>query len=265
MIKYPEINKVFLKIGPLEFRWYGLSYAAGIILGLYFIKNRLKKQHGFTSDQVYSLINYVIIGILAGGRLAYILIYDLRYYIKNPSKIIYFWQGGMSYHGAAIGVLAAVAYLCYKNKKNLLGVLDLIAIGSTFGLFLGRIANFINGELYGRASSVPWAMVFPDSDGIPRHPSQLYEGFFEGVVLFLLLFTLMKYCRLKQGQLFALYMFFYGLFRFFIEFYREPDKQLGSIVSFITMGQLLCTVMILSGLILFIIIRKYRPDNSPAV
>jgi len=250
MIRYPEINPYIFKLGSLEVRWYGLAYILGILLGFKLIAKYLKSNLGFTKDEVYDFITYIIIGVMIGGRVGYIIFYDIFYYLNNLPEIIAFWHGGMSYHGGALGVVFSTAIYCKRHKKNFLGVMDLIGVGSTIGIGLGRITNFINAELVGRVTNVPWAMIFPQ-DRVARHPSQLYEAFFEGLVLFVVLYLIMRFIKLKHGGLFALYLIFYGLFRFFLEFFREPDIQLGYIVSFLTAGQILCLVMVVHGVLIY--------------
>lgn len=243
------INPIFLQIGPLQLRWYGLAYILGLALGLLTIKKTLQHLQFSRNDQ-WDLMTYAMIGILLGGRLGYILFYDLSFYLQNPGEIVALWHGGMAYHGGALGCLLAVILFCKHKQKPLLNVLDALGLASTLGIFMGRIANFINGELYGRITTLPWGMVFPTGGPFPRHPSQLYEAFFEGLVLFFLLKWASKKA-LKPGQLFGLYLSFYGIFRFYLEFFREPDAQLGFIVGSLTMGQLLCLLMIGTGFILF--------------
>ena len=262
MITYPAIDPIAFQMGPLAVRWYGLSYLTGIFLGYLFIKDDLIRQFKWSKDTVLDLFSWMVFGVMLGGRFGYVLIYDFTYFIHHPSHIFAIWEGGMSYHGAAFGAMTAMILFSRKMKVSSLFVLDLLGIGSCFGLFLGRLANFVNGELFGRVTSVSWGMVFPNGGPLPRHPSQLYESFFEGIVLFSLLFLIRKTVKLKEGQLFGAYLFFYGLFRFGIEFFREPDVQLGAVVSFFSMGQILCLIMMGSG-VLWVGICQGRQRSSP--
>jgi phosphatidylglycerol:prolipoprotein diacylglycerol transferase len=260
VIAYPQIDPVLISFGPFAVRWYGLMYLLGICLGYVLVKKDLYQRLNFDFDQILNNATYLVLGIIFGGRLGYILFYDLPFYLKNPLEIIAVWHGGMSYHGAAIGCLLALVLYGWLHKKKLLIMLDLLGFASTIGLGLGRIGNFINGELYGRVTDVPWAMVFPYSDHLPRHPSQLYEAFLEGLVLFLILLFLKKRANLKNGQLFGAYLFFYGSFRFCLEFFRQPDAQVGLFINYFSMGQILCLIMIVAGLSLFIY-RQHKPEN----
>ncbi|MFC1770510.1 prolipoprotein diacylglyceryl transferase [Candidatus Margulisiibacteriota bacterium] len=251
MIQYPNINPTIIKLGPISLRWYGVAYIIGILGSFKFAESYFKRKLNFTSDQITNLMLYTILAIIIGGRLGYILIYDLPYYLQNPKNIFSVWQGGMSFHGGALGCFITFIIYGLIHQKNVFSMIDILGVGSTIGNILGRLANFINGELYGRITTVPWAMVFPGGGAVGRHPSQLYEAFFEGIVLFAILYLLLKWDKLKPGQLFGIYLFLYGLFRFVIEFFREPDKQMGYLFGWMTAGQLLCLVMVVSGLCLF--------------
>lgn len=250
MIPYPNIDPVLIKIGFIQIRWYGLSYIVGLLLSFHMIKKPFLRL-GVSVDHVMNLMTYSILGVILGGRFGYIIFYHLSHYIQNPLDIFAVWKGGMSYHGAAIGLM--VTFICYARylKRNPLDFLDLLGLGAPFAVFLGRLANFINGELYGRVTDVPWAMIFPNGGAVPRHPSQLYEAFFEGIVLGLILWLLYKKNVLKSGQLFGCYLFFYGLFRFCIEFFREPDTQIGFVFASFSMGQVLCVVMMGLGVLFY--------------
>lgn len=188
----------------------------------------------------------IILGIIIGGRLGYVLLYDPAYYFSHPTEIIAIWKGGMAFHGGAIGAFAATIVTCKKNKTSIHKGLDLLAICATPGLFFGRIANFINGELYGRPTSIAWGMIFPTGGNIPRHPSQLYEATLEGLGLFILLFLILKYAY-KEGRIFSIFVIGYGIIRFFIEFTRAPDAHLGLLALSLSMGQYLSIAMILAG------------------
>ncbi|MFC1754204.1 prolipoprotein diacylglyceryl transferase [Thermoproteota archaeon] len=253
-----KINPEIVRIGPFSIKWYGLAYVSGLAVGVLIIKNRLKTRLGFSSDEIVSGLIYHTVGIILGGRIGYILFYNLPYYLSNPVSMPAVWKGGMSFHGALLGSGIALWLFSRKYVKSLPGILDLTALASTIGLFLGRIANFINGELYGRVTSVWWAVIFPNGGMVTRHPSQLYEAFFEGVVLFVILYGLDKYARLKEGQLLAVFLVGYGVFRFFIEYFREPDPQVGYVMLGLTLGQLLCIMLVLLGVGIFSYLVKKR-------
>jgi len=249
----PHLNPNFISIGPISIKWYGMMYLLGIIGGYLLIKKDLYQRLNFNFDELLNNAFYIMLGIILGGRIGYVLLYDLPYYFHHPFESMAIWHGGMSYHGGAIGCVIALIIYAKINKKNIWILLDLLGIGSTIGLGLGRIGNFINGELYGRVTQVPWGMIFPLApDHFARHPSQLYEAFLEGLVLLLILWFIKKYLRLHDGQLFAIYLCLYGIFRTCLEFFREPDPQLGLFFGIISMGQLLCFLMITLGIILWI-------------
>ncbi len=247
MIIYPKINPVFLAMGPIELRWYGLAYVVGIVGAAFLLRKEFKNRLDLTTDDLLNVITYLILGILIGGRLGYILFYDPIYYMTHWVKCLAIWEGGMSYHGGALGAMTAVLMFAKHFRKNAWILLDLLGVGSTIGIALGRLSNFINGELYGRVSSVPWAMVFPNGGPLPRHPSQLYEAGLEGVLLFAILYTLLKRAQLKSGVLFGLYVVGYGTIRFGLEFLREPDAQIGLVWGLVSIGQMLSLCMIVAG------------------
>ncbi len=254
---FPNIDPIALEIGPLVIRWYALSYVVGIMLGYVYVNwlDRLQaKREGiatYFSDKARDdLIMYAVLGIILGGRLGYILFYNFPYYIDNPMHILRVWEGGMSFHGGLLGIFVAYYLFARKYQLKWLRIMDYLAVATPIGLFFGRLANFINGELYGRITDSNWGMVFPHSDGMPRHASQLYEATFEGLVLFIILFLVATRTRALQyvGLVGGLFLAGYGISRFGIEFFREPDAQLGFIVGSLSMGQLLCVPMIAVGL-----------------
>lgn len=253
-LPFPEIDPVAIHLGPLAIRWYALAYVAGILAGWAWAM-RVVKTHRASWPPVYArlqvddLVTFVILGIILGGRLGYVLFYNLPYYLANPADILAVWKGGMSFHGGAIGVMLAFALYCRRNALSFLRVGDVVAFSVPFGLFFGRIANFINGELYGRITTHPWGMVFPMGGPEPRHPSQLYEAVLEGPVLFLFLlfFSRTSYFTRYPGMLGALFLMGYAVLRFGVEFVREPDAQLGFLWGGATMGQLLCIGMFALG------------------
>jgi len=255
MLEYPHINPVALQIGPIHIFWYGILYVVSFLSAWALAKYRISSkgnQTGWTSKQLENLILYCVIGVLIGGRLGYVIFYNFTDFLHNPLEIFAIWQGGMAFHGGLIGVIIAAYLFAWKNHKTFLGVADFLAPLTPIGLACGRIGNFINGELWGRVTNVPWAMVFPTGGSMPRHPSQLYEIFLEGIVLFVIIWFYSAKPR-ARGQVSALFLFFYGVFRVFIEFFREPDPQLGFIAfNWLTMGELLSLPMIIGGIALYI-------------
>ena len=241
-MQYPQINPIAIQIGPIAIHWYGLAYLAGIITASLLLKNVFSKtisnKKGLYTDFIFN----TFLSIIIGGRLGYVFLYDLKYFLFNPLKIMALWEGGMSFHGGLIGIAISAYIFAKQHQKKYLALTDLIALGAPIGLFFGRIANFINAELVGRPSTVPWAMVFPNHGNIPRHPSQLYEALFEGLILWIILYILSKK-SLKTGTLSALFLMLYSLIRFAIEFFRAPDPQIDLLWGNLTLGQYLCIPM----------------------
>lgn len=247
MIPYPNIDPVFLRLGPLQFRWYGLMYLLGLTAAYFIIKARAASRNiALTSAQLYDLIVYAAIGVFAGGRLGYTLFYNFPYYIEHPLKIFAVWEGGMSFHGGLIGTIIAIWIFCRRRGFSAYTIADLVAITVPIGLGLGRIGNFINGELYGRPTDVPWCMVFPGAGPECRHPSQLYEAALEGGLLFVLLWFIGRRST-PPGTALWTFITGYGLCRIVVEFFREPDYHLGFILGAFSMGQLLSLPMFLVG------------------
>tara|TARA_B110000037_G_scaffold210120_1_gene260051 strand:- start:1729 stop:2502 length:774 start_codon:yes stop_codon:yes gene_type:complete len=246
-----NFDPVALQILSLEIRWYSLAYIFGIILGWIYCKKKLiKDQHilGLFDD----FITYLILGVILGGRIGYALFYNLKYYLENPFEILIIWNGGMSFHGGLIGVIVASQLFSRKHKVNQFIFLDLVALSAPIGIFFGRVANFINSELIGRATDLPWSVQFILVDNIKRHPSQLYEAFFEGIILFFLLGCFFKKNYLENpGKISALFLIFYSLFRFLAEFFRSPDPQIGYLILNLTLGQLISVIFLAAGLLLF--------------
>ncbi len=244
-----NFDPVAIEILSLEIRWYSLSYIIGILIGWYLAKKF------FISKNIYhrfdDYITFVIIGLILGGRFGYVLFYNLNFYINNPFDILKLWQGGMSFHGGVLGIIIASIIFAKKNDDNIFEYLDVVALVSPIGIFFGRISNFINSELYGSITNVPWAVTFIQVDNLPRHPSQLYEALLEGLILFLILIYFKNKFLNKPGLISGLFLIFYSIFRFFVEFYRVPDEQLGYIFLNLSMGQVISLIFILSGLILF--------------
>ena len=246
-----NFDPVAFQILSLEIRWYSLAYIIGIILGWTYCKKKLIKDQ-YILDLFDDFITYLIIGVILGGRVGYALFYNLKYFLENPVEILMVWNGGMSFHGGLIGVIVASQLFSRKHKVNHFIFLDLVALSAPIGIFFGRIANFINSELIGRATELPWSVQFVLIDNIKRHPSQLYEAFFEGIILFLLLRHFFKKNYLKNpGKISALFLIFYSLFRFFVEFFRTPDPQIGYLVLNLTLGQLISVLFLVTGALLF--------------
>lgn len=261
MLTYPQIDPVIFSIGPLQVRWYGLMYVLGFIATMALVKYQIKKFHYKELDSQFENLNMVlIISLVLGGRLGYVLFYNLPYYLKHPSEIVATWQGGMSFHGALLGIVAAGLIFCRRKKLDFWRAADLYAVTIPIGLGLGRIGNFINGELYGRTTDVAWGMVFPGGGPLPRHPSQLYESFLEGLLLFIILWFAKEKQRppssWPSGAMVALFLILYGVFRILVEFFREPDAHLGFIAGGVTMGQVLSSLMIVAGIVVFLVRKK---------
>lgn len=265
VIAYPQIGPDLIALGPIHIRWYGIMYIVGFLAGYFLIqKQERSRQIGLVGTMAQDFIFYLAVGVIIGGRLGYVVFYqyhDYLYYLKNPIEIIATWHGGMSFHGGMIGAALAGWIFCRRRKLPFLAVADSATVTAPLGLGFGRIGNFINAELWGRPSDVPWAMVFPDAGPLPRHPSQLYESLLEGFLLFTILWMLRRK-PFRDGMMIAFFMIFYGIFRFFLEFFREPDPQIGFLLGFLTMGQLLCFAMVLSGVILAAYIHRTQPART---
>ncbi len=261
MLIHPQFDPVVVHLGPLAVRWYGLMYLAAFLLVLVLGRHRIRTQpwRGLTTRDLDDLLFLGVIGVVVGGRLGYILFYKFSDYLREPLHIFYVWEGGMSFHGGFLGVLVAVLWFTRTRHKTWLSVMDFIAPLCPLGLGAGRIGNFINAELWGRPASVPWAMIFPNVDNTPRHPSQLYEFAFEGLVLFALLWWFSSRPR-PTGAVSGLFLLGYGVFRFGVEFTREPDGFLGLLSLGLSMGQWLSLPMALAGIAL--IAWSYRKKAS---
>lgn len=254
-IPFPLIDPVAISLGPVDIRWYALAYLLGFI-GAWRLSMRLAPHFNLRAEDLDDFITWGVIGIILGGRLGYILFYNLDFYLENPQFILQLWNGGMAFHGGLLGLILAMILFTRWRELPLLSIADIAAICAPIGLFFGRIANFINAELVGRVTDVPWAFIFPNSDGQPRHPSQLYEALAEGLLLFILTASLARSRTLRNtpGMLAGVFLCFYGTSRFLIEFTREPDAQIGFLYAGATMGQILCLPMVVLGL--FLITRK---------
>ena len=251
-----NLNPIIFDFGILSLRWYSLSYLIGIIFGWWYGKKILliiNKQYtnSFKFNLFDDYITYVIISIIVGGRLGYILFYNLNYFLLNPIEIFFIWSGGMSFHGGLLGIIIATIIFSKKRGFDKLILLDVVSCVAPVGIFFGRLANFINGELYGKPTDLPWAVTFPLVDSQGRHPSQIYEALLEGFLLFLVLNFIIRKIPYKKGECSALFLIFYSIFRIFSEFYREPDLQIGYLFNFISMGSLLSFFMFGLGIIIY--------------
>jgi phosphatidylglycerol:prolipoprotein diacylglycerol transferase len=264
MLSYPNIDPVIFALGPLKVRWYGLMYILGFIAAHLLVRYQAKEFHCKKLLLMQDNLNLAIIaGVILGGRLGYVGFYNFSYYVRHPLEILATWQGGMSFHGGCIGVLLCGGLFCWRYSLDFWKTADLYVVTVPIGLGLGRIANFINGELFGRVTDVPWAMVFPAGGPAPRHPSQLYEALLEGILLFIILWSLKKRPwqeafknKWPHGSMLALFLILYGVMRFLVEFFREPDPQLGHVLTGMTMGQILSLSMTLLGFVLWRVRRK---------
>lgn len=249
-LSYPEISPIALSIGPLAIRWYSLAYLTGILSAWFLVlRNNKKYNLGYSKLNIEDLAFYITLGIIIGGRLGYALFYGGAQMWLKPWHLLELWKGGMSFHGGIAGVIVAAWLYARKFKFKFLAITDLVALYAPIGMFLGRLANFVNDELWGRVTTVSWAVRFPSGGYLPRHPSQLYEAFFEGIILFILLNFLWRYQKVRQtsGIISALFVLMYGIFRILMEQFREPDAQLGFLFGSVTMGQLLSAPLILVG------------------
>jgi phosphatidylglycerol:prolipoprotein diacylglycerol transferase len=256
MIAYPSINPDIIHIGPLTVRWYGVMYLLGFGASYALVRHQVKKKNlALTRDFLDTFYTFLVLGLIIGARLGYVIFYNFSFYIEHPIEIFALTKGGLSFHGGLIGSTLAGIWCCKRYAMDAWQVADLVTVTAPIGLGLGRIGNFINGELYGRITSAPWGMVFPGGGPLPRHPSQLYEFILEGIALFTILWSLKDRVR-KPGILTSLFIILYGSFRFLVEFFRQPDPQLGFIAGPFTMGQILSACMAFAGALL--LYRKTR-------
>ena len=246
-----NFDPVAFQIMSFEIRWYSLAYILGVVIGWTLCKKVFIKNSDI-SEKFDDYITYLIIGIILGGRLGYIIFYNFSYYSENILDIFKIWQGGMSFHGGLLGVIASSYIFAKKNNQNIFSYLDQVSLVAPIGIFFGRLANFINSELYGTTTDVPWSVIFIKVDNLSRHPSQLYEAILEGIILFLILIYFINKNYLKKpGLISGLFLIFYSLFRFFVEYFRVPDEQIGYVVLNLTMGQIISLVFAATGIILF--------------
>jgi phosphatidylglycerol---prolipoprotein diacylglyceryl transferase len=244
---FPQIDPVIFSIGPVAVRWYGLMYVIAFLLANWLANRQADKPgSGWTRDQVSDLLFFGFLGVIVGGRVGYVLFYSFSNFIADPLYLFRTWEGGMSFHGGVLGVMAAMAWFAWRNKKRYLELGDFVVPLLPLGLAFGRLGNFINGELWGRTTDVPWAVLFPNAGMLPRHPSQLYELLAEGIILFILL-QWYKRKNPPAGNVAGLFLLGYGTARFIVEFFREPDAHLGLLSLGMSMGQWLCIPMIIAG------------------
>ena len=251
-----NLDPVLFDFGFLVIRWYSLAYIFGILIGWWLGKRIILKRFqtpnfNFDIKEFDNLITYIIISMLLGGRIGYVLFYNFGYYLSNPLDILKIWEGGMSFHGALIGIILGTYWFSIKKNISTFFLLDIVSFVAPIGIFFGRIANFINGELVGKTTDVFWGVIFPNIDNNMRHPSQLYEAFFEGVVLFIIMSLVLFRKNYKTGTCSYMFLIFYGIFRIFSEFFREPDSQIGYLFNLISMGTLLSLLMVLAGIIIY--------------
>ncbi|PIE65508.1 MAG: prolipoprotein diacylglyceryl transferase [Desulfobacterales bacterium] len=265
---FPAIDPVLLSLGPLQIRWYGLMYVIGFCISYVLVQKQIKR-HNLTSlaAQFDNLNFLLILSVIVGGRLGYVFFYNFSYFMHHPAEILATWHGGMSFHGACILLITNGFLFCKIKKIDFWTTADCYIVTVPVGLFLGRLGNFINGELYGRITELPVGIIFPAGGPLPRHPSQLYQAFLEGLVLFCILWALrkkpyQKNASLPHGSMLCLFLICYGIFRFIVEFFREPDIQVGYIGSYFTLGQLLCAVMVITGVLLYIFLQRRRAAGS---
>lgn len=262
-----NIDPVAFSIGPLEVRWYGLAYLAGMLLGLSYAKWIVKRvfitdENSITIEHLDEIFIWIVLGIIFGARIGYIIFYQPSLVLTNPLSLLTIWQGGMSFHGGAIGVILALVFFSIIKRISLLQLGDVVCSVVPIGLFFGRVANFINSELWGKTTLMPWGIIFSNAGPFPRHPSQLYEAILEGIVILIFLFILIKKDFLKyKGFISGSFLFLYAVFRIFIENFREPDAHIGYIYNFITMGMILSIPLLITGLILIIYSIKINGQN----
>lgn len=263
MLPNPDIDPVLIRLGPIAIRWYGLMYVLGLVAAFWMIKTRAARRNvSLAVEDLHDLIVYAAVGVIVGGRLGYTLFYNLPYYLEHPAKLLAVWEGGMSFHGGLLGVIVAVWVFSKRKGYGFYTISDLAAPAVPIGLGLGRLGNFINGELYGRPTDVPWCMVFDKTGGGPlcRHPSQLYEAMLEGLVLFVLLWAVGRRAR-PDGVVFWSFIAGYGCCRLIVEFFREPDAHLGLMAGLISRGQMLSFPMLALGLVMLVIVQRKQSST----
>ena len=265
LIDFPAFKPIAIEIGPFAIRWYALAYISGIVFGWLYARSLLKKERLWSGPAPMSLVQiddfilWVTLGIILGGRTGYVLFYNLPFFMQNPGAIFKLWEGGMSFHGGFLGCVVAVMWFARRNGIPILSLGDVVTAVGPIGLFLGRLANFINSELWGRVTDAPWGVIFPNGGPLPRHPSQLYEAFLEGIVLFTVLAVMVRMGALKRpGLILGSFIAIYALARIAGEMFREPDPQLGFLWGGLTMGMLLSVPMIFAGIVLIVLARRSK-------
>jgi phosphatidylglycerol:prolipoprotein diacylglycerol transferase len=268
-LPFPNIDPVAFALGPVVVRWYALAYLGGVLLGALYGMAILRRKSlwansspPFEAPAIFDFAFWAVIGIVVGGRLGYVLFYNFSVYAAHPLDALKLWDGGMSFHGGLVGIIVAMVLFTRSKGGNILSSLDLLAAVGPIGLFLGRVANFINGELYGRETTLPWGVIFPNAGPLPRHPSQLYEGLLEGVIMFLIIrfVTHVLYGLRRPGLAAGIFGLWYAISRIIVEFVRIPDAQLGYLFGgWVTMGQILSTPVLLAGLILIVLAMRGKP------
>mgnify|MGYP004516617275 FL=1 len=261
---FQSLDPIAFSVGPLSVRWYGLAYLAGfIVTGFVMCRVARRWDLDLSIDDIMSIVIGVAFGVIIGGRLGYVLFYGTGYYLEHPAEIIATWDGGMSFHGGLVGAVVGGSIVCRQYKISIPTICDLAVIGATWGIFFGRCANFVNGELWGKECDLPWAVAFPSGGGVFRHPSQLYEAVLEGLVIFCVLWALSRKRPARpQGTFMGTFLLLYGVFRFLIEFVRVPDAQLGYLFGPITMGQCLSLPLVVLGIALLVVAHRL---NRPQV
>lgn len=268
-IAFPNMDPVALSLGPVQIHWYALAYVAGFLLGWVVARWICRlDQNRFRPNEtdIEDFMTWAILGILLGGRLGYVLFYNLPVYMDNPTEALKIWHGGMAWHGALIGVITVTALFAKIKKVEFFRLTDMFATAAPIGFFLGRIANFVNGELFGRVTDVSWGIIFPRGGDLPRHPSQLYQATLEGAALFIVMMLMIRNEKIRNcpGIVSSVFLVLYGCFRFIVEFVREPDEQLGYLTFGLSMGQLLCIPMIAGGVLVYYISQKCCRKNVTA-
>ena len=251
----PSIDPVIISLGFLEIRWYSMAYIITFLLGLYLIKFFNKTiESNIKNKTLDDFLIWSVIGVILGGRIGYVIFYQFDNFLQNPLYLIYIWRGGMSFHGGLLGMIFSIFLFTKKNNLEFFLLADFVSLVAPIGLFFGRLANFINVELIGKVTEFPIAIIYPTIDSLPRHPSQLYEAFFEGILLFIIFLSIIlkNNPKRKNGYISGLFLLLYGIFRFSIEFIREPDQHIGLIFNIFTMGQLLCFPLIIFGTVILI-------------
>jgi len=263
-LRFPAFDPVAISIGPFAIRWYALAYIGGLLIGWRYCRWLAARSSAKIEAQaIDDYLLWATLGVVLGGRLGYVVFYNAGHYLANPLEIAYVWQGGMSFHGGLIGVVVATVLFARKRGLSLFGLADIVCCAAPIGLFLGRLANFVNGELFGRPTDVPWGMIFPQGGPVVRHPSQLYEAALEGLVLFLVLWLFARHGGLRhRGLTTGLFLAGYGAARLFVELFREPDVQVGFLAGGITMGQALSLPMLLIGIGLAVWALRARPGGK---